>query len=141
MRSVVLVYLLGMVACAPAARGPVRFTPATTSREWSSQQRLTSLLRASTPYAPLDSYGAWWNEVRVICECKPKLQLDALQWRSIVSTGLYERGEYWGGIDVVFILSADTHTPSVVQHEMLHAMLGGDESHQHRAWRRLKRST
>lgn len=120
--------------------GAQTFVPASSRDDRAKQVKLANLLRESVPYAAPEMYQTWWDETRIVCDCSPRVQFTDLQWRSLVGSDLHERGEYWTGIDVVFVLSADTRNPDVIRHEMLHAMLGGDEGHKNKAWRRFMSS-
>mgnify|MGYP003578280185 FL=1 len=132
-----LLLLLVLAGSSGALLAQVRFAPTSNPQERSRQTELAGLLSRSVPYLAPDTYAVWWDEVVEICQCEPKVRSDDLNWRKMVDAAQHERGAFWGGVNVMFIMGDDINDRLVIRHEMLHAVLGGDPDHRAKAWKRL----
>src|ERR1051326_269860 len=128
MKTIVFAMLLVTVLTSPsiAQQNPVE-----------GYQRLAA---KSTLYAAPPEYEKWWSEVVKDCGCEPQVRLSDIWWMQ-VNAATFDciehdgcHGSYWPDMTSAFIRHDDIHHAMIVKHEMLHAILGGDPQHAHKAW-------
>jgi hypothetical protein len=96
------------------------------------------------PLVPPPPYSAWWAEVAASCDCTPATTLSAIAWYVVPGETFTYRGMQsaaaWDEDNLIVLARRWRDSKAVVQHEMLHAILGGDPQHRHAAWLRYFRT-
>lgn len=129
--QLLLLSLLALVALPLAAQQP-RLTRAD----------YAGLLAISQQYIPEPVYDGWWDELVRGCGCQPATRLESIIWYKAPEGFRCEADETngcigeWTGTGDIFIGRKHVSDQRVVQHEMLHAILGRGD-HRHPLFRRL----
>jgi hypothetical protein len=93
------------------------------------------------PLTPPPEYRTWWQDVAAHCDCDPATTFEHLLWYEVpgetFACGGPDRCAAGRDADDIILLAHRwVRSVAVVQHEMLHALLGGDPQHRHHAWLR-----
>lgn len=125
-----LVVLAALAGSAPAQQ------PRLTRRDFAG------LLAVSHQYLPEPAYDGWWDGLVTACGCQPAVRLEAVVWH-VAPEGFAcaaDRAQgclgEWTGNGDIFIARKHVMDQRLVQHEMLHAILGRGD-HGHPLFRRL----
>jgi hypothetical protein len=124
LRSLVLLAVTAAGALLAAPRLRAQQQP-TASMAWA-----VSTHRASTWFAAPPEYRGWWDDLVAACECKPAVSFDLVAFQRLPGNTFAcdDRHRCYGafvqGYNVLFIAAAHLRDRLVVEHEMLHAILG-----------------
>jgi len=97
-------------------------------------------LAKAQPATVPPAFATWWTDVASDCGCAPAITFDQLLWYTIPGDAFQcGRAEQCAGIfsqdDGIIVLAKRYFgNERVIKHEMLHAMLNGDQGHHHAAW-------